>query len=280
MHDSGRFRSLLVGVGADIAASNAAVIHAMELAVAYRAKLTVYVFAPDLLQPFPLTLGSSSIWIAQETERLAQASAHAEQTVSQLASENGIGVSIEHAHSPFEGRYQRFIALGRLHDLTILQADKRSHDWVRPAIEHAIFDTGRPVLITPGTDRRSMGKVAIAWDGSARAARAVRDSLDFLIVAEEVSIATVLDTKGSEGLKSADDLSTYLALYGIQAKIVVVPDQPGGDEGEPMRSFLVSERIELLVMGAFVHSRLRQSVLGGMTRALLDSCPVPLTMAY
>ena len=52
MRDSGRFRSLLVGVGADVAPSTAALAHAMELALAYRAKLTVYVFAPDLLQPF------------------------------------------------------------------------------------------------------------------------------------------------------------------------------------------------------------------------------------
>lgn len=276
----GRFRSLLVGVGADVAPSMAALTDAMELALAYRAKLTVYVFAPDLLQPFPLTLGSSSIWIAQETDQLAKASAHATQTVRQLASEKGIGVSIEHAHSPFDGRYQRFIAMARLHDLTILQADQPSHTWVRPAIEHAIFNTGRPVLITPGTDRRSIGKVAIAWDGSARAARAVRDSLDFLMMADQVNIATVLDTKGSEGLKSADELSNYLTLYGVTTKIAVVANQLGDDEGEAMRLFLASEQVELLVMGAFVHSRLRQAVLGGMTRSLLDKCPVPLMMAY
>lgn len=280
MRDSGRFRSLLVGVGADVAPSTASLTHAMELALAYRAKLTVYVFAPDLLQPFPLTLGSSSIWIAQETDRLAKASAHATQTVRQLASEKGIGVSTEHAHSPFDGRYQRFIAMARLHDLTILQADQPSHTWVRPAIEHAIFNTGRPVLITPGSNRRSIGKVAIAWDGSARAARAVRDSLDFLIMADQVNIATVLDTKGSEGLKSADELSNYLTLYGIKTKIAVVANQLGDDEGEAMRLFLANEQVELLVMGAFVHSRLRQAVLGGMTRSLLDNCPVPLIMAY
>ena len=170
--------------------------------------------------------------------------------------------------------------MARLHDLTILQADQPSHTWVRPAIEHAIFNTGRPVLITPGTNRRSIGKVAIAWDGSARAARAVRDSLDFLIMADQVNIATVLDTKGSEGLKSADELSNYLTLYGIKTKIAVVANQLGDDEGEAMRLFLASEQVELLVMGAFVHSRLRQAVLGGMTRSLLDKCPVPLMMAY
>ena len=69
MYDGGRFRRLLVGMGADVSASAAALTHALELALAYRAKLTVYVFAPDLLQPFPLTFGSSSVWIAEEKDR-------------------------------------------------------------------------------------------------------------------------------------------------------------------------------------------------------------------
>ena len=100
------------------------------------------------------------------------------------------------------------------------------------------------------------------------------------MTADQISIATVLDTKGSNGLKSADDLSNYLALYGVRTTIAVVASQQGDDEGEPMRSYLASQQTDLLVMGAFVHSRLRQAVLGGMTRSILDSCPVPVMMAY
>ena len=278
--EGGRLRSLLVGIDADSSASSSALTHAMDMALGYQSTLTVYVFAPDLLQPFPLTLGSSSIWIAQEKDRIEQASEKAVRSVRQLATEKGVGVAIEHAHSPFEGRFQRFITLARVHDLTILPAAEPSRSWARPAIEHAIFDTGRPVLVTQQEHPPTARKVAIAWDGSARAARAVRDSLDVLMKADQVSIATVLDTRGSEGLQSADELSSYLRLYGIQPKITVVTNPPGDDEGEPIRSFIASEQMELLVMGAFVHSRLRQAVLGGMTRSILDNCPVPVMMAY
>ena len=58
------------------------------------------------------------------------------------------------------------------------------------------------------------------------------------------------------------------------------PNPPGDGEGEPIRSFLASEQMELLVMGAFVHSRLRQIVWGGMTRSILENCPVPVMMSY
>src|SRR5690606_21201041 len=106
--------------------------------------------------------------------------------------EKGVEVALEHARSPFDGRYQRFIALARVHDLTILPAAEPSRSWVRPAIEHAIFDTGRPVLVTQKEHRSMAARVTIAWDGSAKAARAVRDSLDLLMMADQVSIATVL----------------------------------------------------------------------------------------
>ncbi|MHA6644481.1 universal stress protein [Mesorhizobium sp. A623] len=281
MVDGNRFRSLLVGIAADEEhAQDPALNHAMDLARAYRSRLTVYVFAPALLQPFPLTLGSSSVWIAQETDRIEQLSGQTAQTVRQLASQAGIPVTVEHAHSPFDGRYQRFIDLARLHDLTILQAAISSGAGDRIAIEHALFDTGRPVLVTPQKNFAVPKRVAIGWDGSARAARAVRDSLDFLIGADHVAIATVIDTKGSQGLRSADGLALYLAQYGIGTTVCVIADEQGDDEGHPLRQFVASEQIELLVMGAFVHSRLRQAILGGMTRSLLDECPIPIMMAY
>ncbi len=278
--EGSRLRRLLVGIDADSSASTSALTYAMDMASAYQSTLTVYIFAPDLLQPLPLTLGSSSIWIAQETVRIEQASEKAARSVRQWATDKGIDIAVEHAQSPFEGRYQRFIALARLHDLTILPAAEPSRSWNRPAIEHAIFDTGRPVLVTPQEHRAKARKVAIAWDGSGRASRAVRDSLDMLMTADQVSIATVPDTKGLEGLQSADELNNYLRLYGIQPKIAVVANLPGDDEGEPIRSFIESEQIELLIMGAFVHSRLRQAVLGGMTRSILDSCPAPVVLSY
>ena len=170
--------------------------------------------------------------------------------------------------------------VARSFDHTFLVPAEASSDQLDIA-ESVLFGSGGPVWLFPGEDATGhLESVAIAWDGSARAARAVRDSLDFLMMADQVSIATVLDTKGSEGLQSADELGNYLRLYGIEPKIAVIANPPGDDEGEPIRSFLASEQMELLVMGAFVHSRLHQTVWGGMTRSILENCPVPVMMSY
>lgn len=281
MVDGNRFRGLLVGIAAgDIQTQLPLLGCAMDLAVMFRSRLTVYIFAPTLMQPFPLTLGSSSIWIAQETKQIEDMSRLTAQSVQELASQAGVDVVVEHAFSPYDEEYRRFADLARLHDLTILPAVGSSETPARKAIECALFDTGRPVIVVPPARGRMPGKTAIAWDGSARAARAVRDNLDALMIADQVTIVTVLDAKGQGAVKSSDGLVRYLALYGIVAKIAPIANQKDSDEGQLLREFLVREHFDLLVMGAFVHSRLRQAVLGGMTRSLLDKCPIPVMMAY
>lgn len=277
-----RLKSLLVAVSADgKPARSPALAYALGLANAHGSRLAVYVVAPALLQPFPLTLGSSSAWIAQETDRIANLSGQVAQAVRQRATELDMPVDVEYAQSPFDGRYARFIALARLHDMTVLEASGASEaGWSGTAIEHALFDTGRPVLITPHAGFEAPKRVAIAWDGSAQAARAVRDGLDLLLKADHVAIATVAGMKGSEGLQSADELMGYLALYGIRSDIAVLANSSGNDEGLPLRQFTASKQVDLLVMGAFVHSRLRQAILGGMTRSLLADCSVPIVMSH
>jgi nucleotide-binding universal stress UspA family protein len=282
MIQNNRLKNLLVALSADEgAAHDAALDYALGLAQAYQSRVTAYVFAPALLQPFPLTLGSSSVWISQETDRIETLSGQAAQSIQQRASKLGVPINVEHAHSPFDDRYSRFIALARLHDLTVLQTiDPSGSNTSRTAIEHALFDAGCPVLITSHGKFETPKKVAIAWDGSVQAARAVRCSLDLLLEADHVAIVTVVDTKGSEGLRSADELMTYLSLYGIKAEIAVIAAVPGDDEGLPVRQFVANQQMDLLVMGAFVHSRMRQAILGGMTRSLLEDCPVPIVMSH
>jgi hypothetical protein len=149
MTHGNRLKSLLVAVSADEEHTHDPTLdYALGLAQEYQSRLTVYVFAPALLQPFPLTLGSSSVWIAQETDRIESLSGRVAKAIRQRADELGISIDIEYARSPFEGRYARFIALARLNDMTILEtAGQHDTGSRRSAIEHALFDTGRPVLI-------------------------------------------------------------------------------------------------------------------------------------
>jgi len=277
-----RLKSLLIALDSDEGATHLPTLeYALGLAQIYQSRVTAYVFAPALLQPFPLTLGSSSVWVAQETDRIETLSEQVAQVIQKRARELSVPITVEHAHSPFDGRYSRFIALARLHDLTILPAIEPSgFNSNRTAIEHVLFDAGCPVLLISHDKFKGPKRVAIAWDGSAQAARAVRGGLDLLLEAAHVAIVTIVDTKGSEGLRSADELMTYLSLYGIRSELAVIAAVPGDDEGLPVRQFVIEQQMDLLVMGAFVHSRLRQTILGGMTRSILENCPIPVVMSH
>jgi nucleotide-binding universal stress UspA family protein len=121
--------------------------------------------------------------------------------------------------------------------------------------------------------------VAIAWDGSAASARAVKDALPLLSGAETVVAVTVEGEKDLSGMAPGAELAAYLACHGVDCKLATLVANYR-DVGERLRLFVAEEAIEMIVMGAFVHSRLRQTLLGGVTQSLLDRPPVPLFLAH
>ena len=273
---------LLLGIPAqEEFAETAALRYATELAAAAGAELSLYVLPPPLLQPFPLTAGSSTIWVAQEAERLERQSAATRRGATATIAREGVQLFSEHAHSRLEPGDQRFVQLARVHDLTILAAAGASEPLARRAIEDALFDSGRPVLVVPerGDWPKPPRRVAIAWDGSARAARAVKDAMGLLARAEMVVAVTVAGEKDLSRMAPGADLATYLARHGIECKILTMAGERR-DVGGRMRLFAAEDDIDLIVMGAFVHSRFRAVVFGGVTRSLLDDCQVPLFLAH
>lgn len=272
---------MLLGVPAMASFQETAALRlATELAGGRGAKLSLYVFAPPLEQPVPLTAGASSSWIQHEAERLEAWSSATLDEASKIICGAGIDLVSEQAHSPFERRGERFVQLARVNDLTILDAADASDGLARRAIEDVLFDSGSPVLVVPSHGGKSNPRrVAIAWDGSARAARAVKDSLALIKGANLVVAVTVAGEKDLSRMAPGADLATYLAHHGITCKISTLAGTRS-DVGARMRLFVAEEDIDLIVMGAFVHARFREAVLGGVTRSLLDECPVPLYMSH
>lgn len=274
-------RCLLLGIPAQETFVETSVFaYAARLAAICDADLSVYVLPPPLLQPFPLTAGTSAIWLAQENERLERQVAATLKGASAALSRAGVEPIIEFAHSPFEARHERFLQLARVHDLTLLGSADQSDHLGRRAIEDVIFDSGRPVLVIPGRGAKPPPqRVAIAWDGSARAARAVKDALGLLAEAEQVVAVTVSGEKDLSRMAPASDLAGYLAQHGVVCKVLTLAGKRK-DVGARMRLFAAEEDIDLIVMGAFMRSRFREAILGGVTRSLLDDCPVPLLLAH
>ncbi|HEX7947425.1 MAG TPA: universal stress protein [Phenylobacterium sp.] len=153
----------------------------------------------------------------------------------------------------------------------------------RELAEAVLFGSGRPVLVYPEAEEVTpgdgFGTVAIAWDGGARAARAVADALPLLRRAKMVRIFTALGEKPQAVKGCAQDLVRHLEAHGIGAG---VDERLAHDEpiGHRLADYLTATRPDLLVMGAFGHARVREFILGGATDAILGGPPCPVLMSH
>jgi nucleotide-binding universal stress UspA family protein len=153
-----------------------------------------------------------------------------------------------------------------------------------PAIvaEAVLFGSGRPVLAlqpTPRTANARLDTLVVAWDGSRPAARAVGDAMPLLALAKRVHVLTILHEKESAVSGLGANLAHHLKLHGIEAKIDEV-DGGGAAIGTVLENYVKSLPADLLVMGAYGHSRAREFLLGGATHSVLSAPPLPVLLSH
>jgi nucleotide-binding universal stress UspA family protein len=148
--------------------------------------------------------------------------------------------------------------------------------------EAAFMDSGRPALAIPYIGPRTLPprQVILAWDGSREAARAAGDALPFLTGAARVVVLIVDAARHSHqlGAEPGADIATHLARHGVKVEVKQVPSG-GVPTGDVILAQASDEGADLLVIGGYGHSRLRERILGGVTRHLLEhmTCPVLLS---
>ena len=177
------------------------------------------------------------------------------------------------------GKPSLLIALrGRLADLIVVS---RPADDPRDTeiLEAALLETGRPVLIVPPGDApKSVGKrIAIGWNGSTVAAKAVMAAAPFLAEAEAITILTTGEARHDQ--LSARDLQRHLAWHGMNAEITSFKEKAGKISG-PMLAEAHAFGADLLLLGGYGTSLTRNVILGGVTRAMLEVSDLPLLMAH
>jgi len=148
--------------------------------------------------------------------------------------------------------------------------------------EYVLLNCTRPVLVLPrsGTSADIGRSVTVAWNGSAEAVRAITSAIPLLKQAGRVDLV-VFNADGEPDVHGDDpgaDMALFLARHGI--KVNVIAAKSGRDDGDALLSFAADSGADLIVMGAYGHSRFREFLLGGMTRTALSSSPVPLWMAH
>lgn len=174
------------------------------------------------------------------------------------------------------------IEYARLRDMTIipLQESDGVESWYA---ESLIFGSGRPVVVLPESDKwnRRIGidTVVVAWDFSRNASRAVFDAMPILKKARRVHVLTVTNEKRIDTKHSGAELAKHLAHHGVEVILDVV-DAAGRRIEEVFAAQAALQDANLLVMGAYGHSRLREFVLGGATRAILGRPPVPTFLSH
>ena len=170
-------------------------------------------------------------------------------------------------------------AHGRLADLIVAARPSAESDVsTNLTLNAAIFETGRPVMVVPPTECLDPGKrIVISWNGSAQSARAVASALPIIKAAESVTSFTV--DSGKTSGRRAPELTSYLRWHGIESKSQAISGPPS-TVGAKLIDDLMSEKADLLVMGAYTHSRMRQMILGGVTRHILKHSPIPVLMSH
>jgi nucleotide-binding universal stress UspA family protein len=173
------------------------------------------------------------------------------------------------------------LLVGQSHvrDLTIMAVGEADgvERWYAEAI---IFGAGRPVLVLPRSGPAPiLDNVLVAWDASRAASRALADAMPILTRAKRVSVVTIINEKPLHGGAIESELLRHLSRHDVDCTFREV-DSQGRSIGDTLRATIAEDQCDLLVMGAYGHSRIRDFILGGATKSLLANAPVALFIAH
>lgn len=165
----------------------------------------------------------------------------------------------------------------RNHDVTVSLVRPGSADGMAIS-EHVLFGSGRPLLLLPAGQPvpAALDRVAIAWDGGATAYRAIHDAMPLVAGASEVVVLTAPEDK-EVAAASTQALLGYLRRHGVEPRLAEAASRQG--IAHDLQAAALSEQANLLVMGAYGHSRLREFVLGGATAGVLKQTSLPVFMS-
>jgi len=148
-------------------------------------------------------------------------------------------------------------------------------------IEGALFGSGRPLIVVPleHKQRLTLDRIIICWDGSRPAARAIADSLPLLRRAKSIVIVVVTGERDKSGEITGTNMRRHLARHGIDVEIKHIT---GGGAGvqNAILAHAAETGTDFMVLGGYGHSRLREFILGGVTRSILRSMSVPVLMSH
>ncbi|WP_457089872.1 universal stress protein [Microvirga sp. P5_D2] len=276
-------RSILIGITeeGDAEERSSALAYGLSLARQANAHVTIQAASLKLTLTHAFISAFAEGLVVAENRRLNALARAVADSSQRAAAASGLACTTQAPQLAYPALIRSFASLARAHDLTILDAEPIALAVDRGLIEAVLMDSGRPLIVVP-QDREAFAgsRIVVAWDGSAKAARALNDALPFLRAATQVELVSVTGEKDLEHtLLPGVEIAPHLTRHGLTVNVLVLPAKDG-DVAETLRNHAHLTRADMIVMGAYVHSRLREMVLGGTTQSLLRNTPVPLFLSY
>ena len=263
------------------AKANSASDYAISLAAALNAHLTGIIFLYGPTMPV-----SRAGYVPPELEVIERHNEAAVKAVREsfTAASTRTGVNAESltVSASLVSAGDQFGQIARRFDLAVVgQAEPETKMVEENIIEAALFDSGGPVIIVPYIQQAPLrlDHIMVCWDGSRAAARAIRDAMPFLRRAGRIEVVNVTNERGKQDQIECADIGAHLAHHGLN---VVIKRTPLGDVdvAAVLLSHAADEDVDFIVMGGYGHSRLREFVLGGVTRSMLRTMTVPVLMSH
>jgi nucleotide-binding universal stress UspA family protein len=256
--------------------------YAVSIAAALQAHLTGVAFIYDPIMTF--SDGGYIPTEVIETQRVDNEAA-AQATITNFTALAGrAGVSAEPLilSASFAGAADQFARLARRFDLAIVGQGQPEMSTIEQIIgEMTLFESGRPVIMVPYIQKApfKIDKVMICWDGSRAAARAVADATAILGKSGRVEVVIVTNEPGKREEVEGADIGQHLARHGFKVDVHRIS---GGDIdiADALLSHAADSGADFIVMGGYGHSRLREFVLGGVTRSIFQSMTVPVLLSH
>jgi len=268
--------NLTVGAARDPAAD-----YAISMAKTFNAHLAGVAFAYEPVLPAIVGVGIPDTVIEEQHEENERAAQAAMSRFEAAASAAGISYHARLVGASLAGAADIFGEIARRFDIAAVgQSDK---DKVAPEeliVEGALFGSGRPVIVVPHSQQSGirLDRIAICWNGGRTAARAVADSMPLLKQAKNVEIL-IVETEASKSAEAGNGLKQHLDRHELAAQVVRIP--PSNQKvSAAILDYAASNGVDMLVMGGYGHSRLREFILGGTTRGVLKSTAVPTLMSH
>jgi nucleotide-binding universal stress UspA family protein len=256
--------------------------YAISVAEAFESHVLGVAFSYEPIIPGTVMGGIPPEFIESQREESDKRAATAIARFDQAAKRAGISYETRTISASLSGAADQLGRLGRRFDLVIVGQPERSKAGPDEIVDEGVlFESGRPVIFVPFIQRNGLklDRVMVCWDGSRAATRAIADALPLLRKAKQVEVVIVANGRSKSDEIPGADLGQHLARHGLKIDVKRITS-PDIDVASTILSYAADTSADFLVMGGYGHSRLREFVLGGVTRGLLESMTVPVLMSH